>query len=269
MPETTAQDTGAAPVRLDVRDHVAWITINRPPLNVLDVATNRLLSTTVRTLSKRSDVRVVAITGAGIRAFSSGVDIADHTRDRVGPMLDAFHGVFRALIDLGRPLVAVVRGAALGGGCELVAFADAAIANEYATFGLPEITLGCFPPIAALVLPQVVGAHNASYLLLTGEVIDARRAFAIGLVNEVAPDAGFDAAAEAFVLKFARHSGAALKIASEAQAAALRGGRKPDEFLRELSRIETLYTKKLMATHDASEGITAWREKRQPTWRDD
>jgi cyclohexa-1,5-dienecarbonyl-CoA hydratase len=269
MTEITAQDPAAAPVRLDIREHVAWITINRPPLNVLDVATNRLLSTTVRTLSKRSDVRVVALTGAGIRAFSSGVDIADHTRDRVGPMLDAFHGVFRALIDLGRPMIAVVRGAALGGGCELVAFADAVIANEWATFGLPEITLGCFPPIAALMLPQVVGAHHASHLLLTGEPIDARRALAIGLVNEIAPDAGFDAAAEAFVAKFARHSGAALKLATEAQAAALRGGRKPDEFLRELSRLEALYLKKLMATHDATEGVAAWREKRSPNWRDD
>jgi len=203
MTETTAQDPAAAAVRLDVREHVAWITINRPPLNVLDVATNRALSTTVRSLSKRSDVRVVALTGAGIRAFSSGVDIADHTRDRVGPMLDAFHG-----------------------------------------------------------------AHNAAHLILTGETIDARRAHAIGLVNEVAPDAGFDAAAEAFVAKFARHSGAALKLATEAHATAMRGGRKPDEFLRELSRIETLYTKKLMATHDATEGIAAWQEKRPPTWRD-
>ena len=267
MTETPSQDP-AAFVRLDVREHVAWLTINRPPHNVLDVATNRALSTAVHSLAKRSDVRVVALAGAGIRAFCSGVDIADHTKDRVGPMLDAFHGVFRALLDLGRPTIAVVRGAALGGGCELVAFADAAIASEWATFGLPEITLGCFPPIAALVLPQVVGAHHAAHLMLTGETIDARRAHAIGLVNEVAPDAGFDAAAEAFVAKFARHSGPALKFATEAHATAMRGGRKPDEFLRELSRLEALYTRKLMATHDATEGIAAWQEKRPPRWRD-
>jgi cyclohexa-1,5-dienecarbonyl-CoA hydratase len=266
MTEIQSQD--AAPVRLDVREHVAWITINRPPLNILDVATNRVFASTIRGLSKLPEARVIALTGAGIRAFSSGVDIADHTKDRVGPMLDAFHGVFRALIEVGRPVVAVVRGAALGGGCELVAFADAAIANEWATFGLPEITLGCFPPIAALVLPQVVGAHHAAHLLLTGETIDARRAHEIGLVNEVAPDAGFDAAATAFVAKFARHSGAALRIATEAQAAALRGGRKPDEFLRELTRVETIYLKKLMETRDANEGVAAWREKRLATWQD-
>jgi cyclohexa-1,5-dienecarbonyl-CoA hydratase len=268
MTETAAQDP-AEFVRLEVRDHVAWLTINRPPLNVLDIPTNRALANTVRMLSKRSDVRVVVLTGAGIRAFSSGVDIADHTKDRVASMLDAFHSVFRAFIELGRPLIAVVRGAALGGGCELVAFADAAIANERATFGLPEITLGCFPPIAALILPQVVGAHHASHLMLTGEIIDARRAHAIGLVNEVAEDAGFDAAAAAFVEKFSRHSSAALRIATEAKAAAMRGGKKPDEFVRELTRIETIYTRKLMATHDANEGIAAWREKRQPAWRDD
>ncbi len=267
MTHAPSPDT-ANTVRLDVRAHIAWLTIDRPPLNILDIPTNRALAAQVRALASRDDVRVVALQGAGTRAFSAGVEIADHTKERVGAMLEAFHGVFRALLELGRPTVAVVRGAALGGGCELVAFADGVIASESATFGLPEIVLGCFPPVAALVLPAVVGAHHAAELLLTGDPIDARRALAIGLVNEVLPDASFDAAAEAFAQRFARHSGAALALAHEAMRPAALGGRSREEFLRELARIEALYLERLMATHDANEGIAAWREKRLPTWLD-
>jgi len=254
-------------VRLEVRAHVAWLTLDRPPLNVFDIPTNRALAAHVRALAPRPEIRVVALTGAGA-AFSAGVQIEDHAPERVAQMLAAFHDVFRALIELGRPTVAVVRGAALGGGCELVAFCDAAIASESSTFGLPEIGLGCFPPVAALVLPSVVGAHRAAELLFGGETIDARRAEAIGLVNAVAPEAGFEVAAGAFVERFARHSGAALGLAHEALRPAALGGRTPDAFLAELARVETIYLERLMATRDAQEGIAAWSEKRAPRWED-
>lgn len=255
-------------LRLEVRAHVAWFTLDRPPLNVLDVPTNRALATRIRALATQREVRVIAFTGAGTRAFSAGVEIADHARERVGTMLVAFHDVFRALLEAGRPTVAAVRGVALGGGCELVAFCDAAIAGDAATFGLPEIALGCFPPVAALVLPAVVGSHRAAELLLTGDPIDARRAHAIGLVNDVVADADFDAAALGFAARFARHSGAALGLAHEALRPAALGGRSREEFLRELARVEALYLERLMATHDAHEGIAAWGEKRAPDWQD-
>jgi cyclohexa-1,5-dienecarbonyl-CoA hydratase len=170
-------------------------------------------------------------------------------------MLEAFHGVFRAFVELGRPLIAVVDGPALGGGCELVAFADACIATETSTFGFPEIRLGCFPPVAALVLPAVVGAHRAAELMLTGETISSERAREIGLVNQVG------GSAEEFVGRFARWSGAALSLAREASF-------DRSAFLRELPRVEALYLERLMATHDAAEGIAAWAEKRDPRWED-
>ena len=260
MPEPT--------VRLEVRDHAAWITLDRPPLNVLDTATSRALAACVRSLAGRHEARVVVLAGAGARAFSAGVDIADHVPQHVGAMLEAFHDVFRALVELGRPTLALVRGKALGGGCELVAFADAALAAESATFGLPEIGLGCLPPVAALVLPPVVGAKVAAEMALTGEPIDAARALAVGLVNRVVPDAAFDAEARAFVARFTRHSGAALGLAHEAFAPALRGGRDRAEFLAEMARVEGLYLERLMATHDAAEGIEAWMAKRAPEWLD-
>jgi cyclohexa-1,5-dienecarbonyl-CoA hydratase len=254
-------------VRLEVRDHVAWLTLDRPPLHILDIPTNQALAAHVRSLAVLPEVRVLALTGAG-GAFSSGVQIEDHAADRVAAMLAAFHDVFRALLELGRPCVAVVEGAALGGGCELVAFCDAAIASETATFGLPEIQLGCFPPVASIVLPAIVRSHRAAELLLTGDTIDARRAEAIGLVNAVAPSAGFALAAEEFVARFARHSGAALGLAHEAMRPAALGGRSTEQFLHELARVEELYLERLMATRDAREGIAAWSEKRPAEWRD-
>ena len=187
--------------------------------------------------------------------FSAGVQIEDHAPERVGAMLEAFHGVFRAFVELGKPLIAVVDGPALGGGCELVAFADACVATESSTFGFPEIRLGCFPPVAALVLPAVVGAHRAAELMLTGDTISAEKALAIGLVNQVG------GSTEEFAAKFARWSGAALGLAREASFD--RAG-----FLRELPRVEAVYLERLMATHDAAEGIKAWAEKREPRWQD-
>jgi cyclohexa-1,5-dienecarbonyl-CoA hydratase len=238
-------------VRLEVRDHVAWLTLDRPPLNILDIPSNRELAACVRSLD---GVRVVALRGSG-GAFSAGVQIEDHAPARVGAMLEAFHGVFHAFVELGRPLIAVVDGPALGGGCELVAFADACIATESSTFGFPEIRLGCFPPVAALVLPAVVGAHRAAELMLTGETISARRAHEIGLVNQ---DGG---SPDEFVERFARWSGAALALARQASF-------DREGFLRGLPRVEALYLERLMATHDAAEGIAAWAEKREPRWED-
>ena len=239
---------------LELRDHAAWITLDRPPLNILDIALNRRLASCIRSIE---GARVVVLRGAG-SAFSAGVQIEEHVPSRVGEMLEAFHGVFRAFVELGRPLLCVVRGPALGGGAELVAFADACIASDNATFGFPEIKLGCFPPVASLVLPAVVGAHRFAELMLTGDPIDARRAREIGLVNEVVPEAFLEEKASEFVARFARHSGAALSLARN---------RRPG-FLEDLARVEAVYLETLMGTHDAGEGIAAWMEKREPRWLD-
>ena len=264
MTDTTTTTT----VQLEVRDHAAYITIDHPPLNVLDLPTNCALAAAIRSLADRPDARVLVLQGAGFRAFSAGVEIKDHEKESVAEMLTAFHDVFRALIELGRPVIAAVRAAALGGGCELVAFADVAIASDSATFALPEIKLGCFPPVAALVLPQVVGAKRASAMLLSGATIAPHDAKAIGLVNEVVADEGFFSDMEAFVARYTAHSGAALAIAHEALRPARLGGRTPEQFLAELARVEALYIDKLMATADAREGIAAWIEKRSPQWTD-
>ncbi|MEO6463669.1 MAG: enoyl-CoA hydratase-related protein [Candidatus Eisenbacteria bacterium] len=261
--------TETAPVLLAARDGVAHVRLNRPPLHILDVATNRALAAAIRELAARpaAEVRVVVLGSAGGRAFSAGVAIEEHTGDRVGEMLGAFHGVFRALAELRAPVLAAVRGAALGGGLELVAFCDAVIAEESATFGLPEIKLGCYPPVAALLLPGVIGRQRAADLILSGETIDATRAHAIGLVSQVVPDGRLERVLPSFVERYSRHSAVALALAREAMGGGDGRGPRGAAFLAALARAEKDYLGRLMETHDANEGVAAWMAKRPPTWR--
>jgi cyclohexa-1,5-dienecarbonyl-CoA hydratase len=252
-----APTSAAPPVLVAERDGVAFVRLNRPPLHILDVATNRALAAALREVA--GTARLVVLGSEGGRAFSAGVAIEEHTRERVGGMLEAFHGVFRALVELRAPVVAAVRGPALGGGCELVAFCDAVLAEESATFGLPEIQLGCYPPVAAIVLPAVIGRTRAADMILGGTTIDARAALAAGLVTRVVPEGALEAELPGFVERYARHSGAALALAREAM------GRGP-AFLAALAQAEELYLGRLMDTHDANEGIAAWLGKRPPHW---
>ncbi len=247
--------------RCDVDDGAATVTIDRPPLNVLDIATNIALARVLRSLATRDDVRVVVLRGAGPRAFSAGVEIREHTRDRIEEMLAAFHDVFRALTELDRLTIAAVHGVALGGGCELASFCDVTIAEESATFGLPEIKLGCFPPVAAVLLPHLVGRKRAAELILSGEPIGAREAYEIGLVTRLVPDGALARELPAYVARFTDKSAAVLALTREA----LRSDR-PMDFFESLARVERVYVDKLMATADAAEGIEAWIEKRAPRW---
>ena len=267
MPDPAAATS--TPVLVAVDEGVATLRLNRPPLHILDIEVNRALALAIREVAARppSEVRVVVLTSEGGRAFSAGVAIEEHTREKVEAMLEAFHGVFRALVELRAPVLAAVRGAALGGGCELVASCDAVLAEESATFGFPEIKLGCYPPVAAILLPAVVGRQRAADLILSGETIDARTAHAIGLVTQVVPDGRLERVLPSFVERYSRHSGAALALAREALGAGDGRGTRGRVFLEQLAEAEKAYLIRLMATHDANEGIAAWMAKRPPAWR--
>ena len=121
------------------------------------------------------------------RAFSAGVAVEDHTQPMVYQMLDSFHAIFRTFEQLAKPTIALVDGPALGGGCELVCACDIVIASERSRFGQPEVKLGVFPPVAAILLPLVIGDKRARELILTGEIIEAVEAGTLGLCNHVVP----------------------------------------------------------------------------------
>jgi cyclohexa-1,5-dienecarbonyl-CoA hydratase len=177
-------------------------------------------------------------------------------------MLDSFHAIFRQLEQLAKPAIALVDGAALGGGCELVAACDIVIASERSRFGQPEIKLGVFPPVAAVLLPLVIGEKRARELILTGEIIDAVEAGRLGLCNHVVPAAHLEPKLLEVTAKLKELSGTSLEFAR--QALDLGRGRTLDAALNEQ---ENIYLHELMKSADANEGIKAFMEKRKPVWR--
>ena len=176
-------------------------------------------------------------------------------------MVEVFHGIFRRLERLDVPTVAALNGVALGGGCELALACDMIVAAEHAKIGQPEIRLGVFPPVAAVLLPRLVPPARAMELLLGGGTLTAAEALAVGLVNRVLPLEVFAAQVGAFVEPFLRLSGAALKTTKRAVRAA--AGRGFDEAL---AAAEHIYLDELMKTADAHEGLASFMEKRAPVW---
>ncbi len=239
----------------------ARITLARPPLNVLDIPTIQELSEAVVEAEGRPGVGAIILAADGEKAFSVGVDVRDHTVERVGEMLGAFHGVFRALARTEKITLAAVRGFCLGGGSELATFCDLVVAADDAKFGQPEIQLACFPPIAAITFPKLVGEKKAAELLLTGKHIGAMEAAALGLVNRVVPSGDLDAAVQQLLEELFKNSAAALTLAKRA----LRLG-NTEEFERRLDAVERLYLEELMRTRDCKEGTDAFLEKRSPAW---
>jgi enoyl-CoA hydratase/carnithine racemase len=182
------------------------ITINRPPLNILDLETLRGLTAALRRAREDRQTRLVVLTSAGERAFCAGVDIRDHLPGKDAEMIEAVqdnYGAFAELAAASIPTVALVKGLALGGGCELAALCDTLIARDDAEFGLPEIKLGVFPPLAAALFHRRLTPRVALRLMLTGERISAAEALRVGLAHQVLPANRFHDDAEELLLMLA------------------------------------------------------------------
>ncbi len=244
-------------------DGAAWISINRPPLNVLDIPTMEEIADAIRVVKGRElEVRALVLTSEGEKAFSAGVDVADYTADKVDRMVEVFHEIFRNLDDLCIPTVAAVKGAALGGGCELAVFCDMIVGAENLKIGQPEIKVGVFPPLAAVVLPRVIPEKRAFELIAGGEVIRADEAASLGLVNRVVPLDSFEEEFGKFLRVFTTLSGPVLRATKRAIRAARGLG-----FSEALHAVERIYLDDLMTTEDAREGLSAFLEKRAPVWK--
>ena len=233
------------------------ITIARPPLNVLDLPAIDALHAALADAASRP-LKCVVIRSGLPGVFSAGVDVAAHAPERAPAMLQAFHRVCLLIHALPQASVAAVDGPCLGGGCELAACCDVVLATERSRFGQPEIDVGCFPPVASVLLPRLAG-RLAYEMVLTGEPISAAEAARIGLVNRVVPDA--DAAAREWAAKVEEKSGVVLALARRALRDAQAG-----TFEEALAERERLYREELLRTHDAAEGVRAFLEKRKPAW---
>ena len=250
-------------IRFRVEDRVARVTFAHPPLNIFTIAmmgeVDRALTAC---MSMRDVVAVVFDSGEGSRSFSAGVSVEEHQPETVYRMLESFHNIFRTLEQLAKPALAVVDGSALGGGLELVAACDIVVSSAHAKFGQPEIRLGVFPPVAAVLLPRLIGERRARELLLTGEIFDAREAQRLGLVSHVVGGDQLEAKLQEILARLRELSAPALEMTRRAMDA---GRGRP--FLEALARVEDLYLNELMKTEDAQEGVKAFMEKRRPEWK--
>ncbi|MGH9881257.1 MAG: enoyl-CoA hydratase/isomerase family protein [Pyrinomonadaceae bacterium] len=250
-------------IKLIIEDRVASISLSRPPLNILNIAMIQEINGALEECAQCRDLVAIVFDAAPeCRAFSAGVAVEEHIEETIYRMLDSFHAIFRTLEQMGKPTIAVVDGAALGGGCELVAACDIVIASERSRFGQPEIKLGVFPPLAAVLLPLIIGEKRARELMLTGDLIEAAEALRLGLVNYVVPSAHLTQKSLEILSKLRDLSAVALELTKKA--IEVGHGRNLDAVL---GQVENIYLHELMKTEDAGEGIKAFQDKRKPVWR--
>lgn len=246
---------------LELLPPIARVRLQNPPVNVIDVPMMEELMGALAEIESHSEISVVVLSGSR-KGFSAGVDVAAHTPDKVHEMLAKFHGVIHALINSRKVTIACVHGNCLGGGAELAAVCDMAYTSESASWGFPEIKLGCYPPVAATVLAAIVGQKRAAELILTGRSITGKEAAEIGLANRATPDAEVDAAVQESLDRLAKLSPAALTLTKKAIYVW-----DAMHFHKGLARAESIYLDELMKTEDAQEGIAAFLEKRPPVWK--
>ncbi len=248
-------------VRYRVDGAVARMTLNRPEHNLLNERMLQELAQGIETLYEKAGVKLVVIDSA-CKVFSGGIDIGEYTTQRVFQMLDAFHHVFAAMLEVAKPVMVIVNGPAIGGGSELAAFGDLVIATPKARFAQPEIKIGVFPPLASTIFPYIVGPKLALELVLTGEPISAERAKELGLVNRLVPEEQLERTVNDLIAQITAQSGPVLTMAKKAilgsMGLSLRDGLRNSMniFLNELYRLE-----------DSQEGLRALVEKRKPQWK--
>lgn len=240
---------------------IGRITFNNLPLNILNIEMMKEINDALEDFQSKN-LKVLILNANG-KAFSAGVDVADHTKEKVGEMIRVFHGIFTNLYKINAPTVALVNGAALGGGCEIATFCDIIIASEKSKFGQPEIKVGVFPPVAAAIFPKLMWSKKALELIITGDVISAEEAKELGLVNHIIPVENFDEESEKLITeKLASNSAIVLQLTKRAF---MEGATQ--NYSESIKKIENIYLNELMKTSDANEGLTAFLEKRQPIWK--
>ena len=252
-------------ILVERRERVAIITINRPEKrNALNIQTRAEGAAVLDELRTDDSVRVVVFTGAGDKAFIAGADIAEFA-DRTAltqreVMLE--RGLFNAIDTFPKPVIAMVNGYCLGGGCELALACDIRVASDKASFGQPEINLGIIPGGGGTQrLTRLVGEGKAMEMILSGEIINAQEAFRLGLVNHVVPADQLETKTMEIANRIAEKSPIALRLAKEAVKLASRSNL--DEGLRREVDLFAL----CFSSEDKEEGVKAFLEKRKAEFK--
>jgi cyclohexa-1,5-dienecarbonyl-CoA hydratase len=248
-------------VKVRVEGEVARLTLDRPDHNLLNERMLSELAAGINTLGERREIKLIVLESAG-KTFCGGIELGEYTQRRVFQLLDAFHGAFSAMLDTAKPLLVVINGPAFGGGAELAALGDLVVATPKARFAQPEIKLGVFPPLAAAVLPYLLGPKHALELVLTGETISAERARELGLVNWLVPEDELQNKVDDVIAKVTAQSAPVLTMAKKAIMGSL--GLPLREGVRNSMKV---FLNELAELEDSQEGLRALVEKRAPKWK--
>jgi cyclohexa-1,5-dienecarbonyl-CoA hydratase len=248
-------------IQVEKINDIGKILFNNGDWNILNIAMMKQINEALEGFLHDQSLKAIVIGHTG-RSFSAGVDVSEHMGDLAPKMLREFHNMFKKLNRFKCPTIASVKGAALGGGCEVAVFCDIVIASEKAKFGQPEIKVGVFPPVSVLIFPYLTGHKKAYELLLQGETISASEAQSIGLINHVFPVDSYEQEFDQFLERFNKLSTVVLQHTKKVIRLGL-----TDDFDSQIDKVEEYYLNELMKTHDANEGLKAFVEKRAPEWK--
>jgi enoyl-CoA hydratase len=253
-------------IQIDVRDHIATVTIDRPPVNAVDTPTMAEIAAAFTSFADNREVRAAIFTGAGARAFIGGADLRSIETDpsewppsRVVDRGVVARDAMWAIYDCAVPVIAAVNGPAIGAGLALAAVCDMIVATEGATFGTTEINVGLLGASAHLAL--LIGRHKAREMYLTGEMVSAEELAHLGAVRSVVPFDDLMPTALELATTLARKSPIAMRLAKQAM--------NRIEFLplKDAYRIEQDYTGRMLTFEDSLEARNAYMEKRDPDWK--
>ncbi len=256
--------TGLGGIRVTrVEDAQVWrIALATPKANILDLEKISAITRTFARAAEDRDVKAVILEGEGDH-FSFGASVPEHLPGRYETMIPAFRRMFHAMLDASIVILAAVRGQCLGGGLELATFGHRLFVSPDAKLGQPEIGLGVIAPVASVILPERLGRTRGTELCVSGRIVAAEEAYAIGLVDEIADDPSAAALEWARVHLLPR-SASSLRLAVKAARVGW-----TDRFRAALADAERLYLNDLMKTADAVEGLRAFVERRDPEWRNE
>jgi len=242
-------------IKAELDERVLKLTLDIPPVNVLDTANLEELTQRLEALD--DNVSAVLLSGAG-KCFSAGASVEEHQPEQARRMLDALSAACLALANAPVATVALVHGSCLGGGFELAMFCDYVVADPEATFGVPEIQLAFFPPLACYQLARLSGRQNAASVIFSGRNFNAERARELGLVQDIIAVDEWGKLARSY-------NKLSLPVVRLAKQAFLLGSGRPD--VAQLAELNELFLGQLYQYGDVLEGIASFLEKRKPTWK--
>lgn len=245
--------------KIERGERLATLRLDAPPLNILDLELMQALAGAVHDLSGDDSIACLVLRGSE-KAFSAGVSVVDHTRDKIATMLERFHGLLRRFEEFPAPVLGAVEGHCLGGGMELAMACDLRVCSEDARFAQPEIRLACYPPWAAARYATELGRAATADVILSGRSLDAEEALRLGVVSRVLPTEDFDKRLNALLAEVLAASTPVLRLAKKAMAGDGRGATA-------LAEAERIYLEDLTQLEDLDEGLAAFSEKRPPEWK--